>query len=283
MNEMKSVSRPGIILYGLYVGKTALLSGKVKIAFKRLILPVNYWRVTIFWLVVNNIMKFIDPEDPSVRILDIGSPKLISLMLGRYISGTIHATDLCDKAIFEEWQQYWKSTSSKGNVVFEYADARNLQYPNKLFDAVISLSVIHMISPADSGDITAIKEIQSKIRPGGYFIMEVPHREQYKVNYVQRNNFEEQYTGESLFSERQYDDKEIDSRIVYNIQGKLLDKIYLYERFPFDAIWSKLPSVLTTLLAFIEPWIDVINISIANNTAQQKKSKSVILIFKVNE
>lgn len=278
---MKKVTKAGIIGFALRVGMRSLLRGDVKIAIKRIILPVNYWRVTIFQLVANHIMVSKELNKKDVKILDIGSPKLLSLYLGSRLNGTIYATDLCDEAIFSEWQKHYRNSSNKHNVIFEYANARELQYPDQYFDLVYSISVIHMITPAEDGDVLAINEIQKKIRPGGSFIIEIPFRKKYTVNYAERNNFEEKFEGQPLFKERQYDIESLKTRIEKNIKGKLIEQVFICEKLPFDDVWNRLPSVITTLLAFVEPWIDAFNLIKATKESHFRKVKSVVMIFKI--
>ena len=280
---MKKVTKVGIIGFALSLGIRSLLRGDVKIAIKRIILPVNYWRVTVFQLVANHIMMSRDMSRKDAKILDIGSPKLLSLYLGSNLNGSIYATDLCDKAIFTEWQKYYRNASNRDNVIFEYANARELQYPNQYFDLIYSISVIHMITPAEDGDVLAINEIQKKIRPGGAFIIEMPFRENYTVNYADRNNFEEKYEGRPLFKERQYDTESLKTRIEKNVKGKLIEQVFIYERLPFDAFWNRLPRVITTLLAFVEPWIDAINLTKATKENHFRKVKSVVMIFEIEK
>lgn len=280
-NELKKVTKLGVIGYAFRVGIGSLMSGDVKIALKRIILPVNYWRVTIFQLVANRIMKMSELFGNDFKILDIGSPKLLSLYLGSNLNGTVYATDLCDKAIFSEWRKHYQNNSSKDNVIFEYANARELQYPDQYFNLVYSISVIHMITPAQDGDVLALNEIQKKIRPGGFLIIEIPFRKKYTVNYAEKDNFEEKYEGQPLFKERQYDQESLKTRISSNIKGKMVEKIFIYERLPFDAVWNRLPSFITTLFAFIEPWADYFNINIDTKETHCHKVKSVVMIFEI--
>jgi len=97
------------------------------------------------------------------------------------------------------------------------------------------------------------------------------------------NNFEEKYTGKPLFKERQYDKNSIKTRIEDNINGKLLQEMFLYEKLPFDHLWNKVPRILTSIFAFVEPWFDVINITIAKDAINFNNVKSVIMIFKIQE
>jgi ubiquinone/menaquinone biosynthesis C-methylase UbiE len=270
-----------MILFGLKIGIKSFLKGDFKIALKRLVLPINYWRVTIFQIVSNFICNIPGIEENQIRILDIGSPKLLSLFFASRINGTIIASDLQDKAIFTEWQKYGNHGLKKRNLIFEFANAKKLQYPEKYFDVIYSLSVVHMITPAEDGDVAALKEIQLKIKNNGFFILEIPFRNEFCMNFASRNNFEEHYSGTPLFKERQYNENAIKTRISENIQGDLVEKVILYERFPFDKFWTVLPQMVKTFLAFVEPWVDMMNISIAKEERQFSRGKSAVLIYRI--
>jgi len=58
-------------------------------------------------------------------------------------------------------------------------------------------------------------------------------------------------------------------------------EIFIYEKLPFDVVWNRLPRLVTSLFAFIEPWVDVINVAIATETIHYRKVKSVIMIFEI--
>lgn len=270
-----------MIQFSLRIGFNSFIRGHYKISIKRIILPINYWRVSIFKFVANYILNLDLNTKKDIKFLDIGSPKLLSLLLASQINGKIYATDLQDEAIFREWEKHYHNMINGDNIIFEFADAKNLKYPDNYFDIIYSLSVIHMISPAQDGDILALRQIQNKIKPGGLLIIEVPYRKKYNVKYANKDNFEEQYYGVPLFKERQYDEVALEGRIIKKLNGTLLNKTILYEKFPFDCLLNKFPKFMSTILAFIEPWADMVNISVANNEHQVNKGKSVILIFEI--
>ena len=284
MNLFKSqnISRLEIIIFGYMIGVRSFFQGDFIIGLKRIIQPVNYWRVTIFKYVADYLLVDLGRRR-KIKILDIGSPKLLSLFLATKLSGEIYSTDLQDRAIFTEWKRHYEKMSNMADVIFEFANAKCLNYREKYFDVVYSLSTIHMITPEKDGDLTALCEIQKKIKHGGLLIVEVPFRNKYMVKYKNSDNFEEKYEGTPLFKERQYDDCALEHRLSNNVSGNLIKKIYLYEKFPFDHIWNKLPKFITTVFAFLEPWADMANICVAENEDQIKKAKSIILFFKIGE
>ncbi len=282
INNNLNCSKMSIYLFGLKLGLFSIFKKDFYIGVKRLILPVNYWRVSIF----NIVCKFILNEfnnKKNMKILDIGSPKLLALYLAKKTNCLLYATDLSDPALFKEWNRYYKNITNKSNLIFNYANAKSLPYPDNYFDIVYSLSVIHMITPGSYGDIIAVKEIVKKVKSNGIFIIEVPYRTKYSEIYAHKSNFEEVYTGKPLFQERQYDEEALKDRIEKNIPGILIKKVYLYELLQIDSMWWKLPKLIRDLFSPIEAWLDIFNIKIAIKKEQIKKAKSVILFFKISK
>lgn len=277
------INRLRLILFGLEIGFWSIMRGDYTIGLKRVILPINYWRVSIFSYVAEYVLKMIGNAKGDIRVLDIASPKLLSLYLANRIKGTVHATDLNDEMIFTEWKRHYRNMPNKNNLVFRYENAKDLAYPPQCFDLVYSISVIHMITPAESGDIIALREIQKKIKPGGSLIIEVPYRIEYAVNYQEKNNFEEIYSGSPLFKERQYNDAAIESRISANIDGDLKEIVKLGERVPFDKIWSRMPKWVKYIFAFIEPWADLFNVSTCEDQNNSHKVRSIILFYEMRK
>jgi len=283
LSSQKRIRKFDIIAFGLKLGWMSCLKGDIRKGLKRIILPVNYWRVSIFKHVAEHILGNISDTDSTLKILDIGSPKLLALYLSSQINGDVYTTDLQDPAIFSEWERYFHNTSDKTNLKVEYANAKNLPYPDSFFQVIYSLSVVHMISPAEDGDILALKEMQKKLCQGGMLVLEFPYRQQYRVNFKERNNFEETYAGVPVLSERQYDENALRERILGSIDGELVMKLILYERIPLDSIINRLPYSLSVLVSLFEPYVDCLNIGVAGNSEQRKKGKSVIMVFRVNK
>lgn len=166
-HKIYHTSRIGLILFALIVGFKSLICGDIKIALKRIILPINYWRVSIFQIVSDYIINF-SQNHKKINVLDIGSPKMLSLFLASRIDGLVYATDLQDKAIYTEWERHYHNLTDRNNIYFEYVNAKQTTYPDNFFEIVYSLSVIHMITPAENGDIQALLEIQKKLNEKDY-------------------------------------------------------------------------------------------------------------------
>ncbi|MCL4248899.1 MAG: hypothetical protein KJ065_12200, partial [Anaerolineae bacterium] len=74
--------------YGIRVGTSLLLHGKMVLGLKKVIQPVGYWRVPEYRFVLQE-ANFKTGE----RVLDIGSPKLLALYLTKFRGVEVYATD----------------------------------------------------------------------------------------------------------------------------------------------------------------------------------------------
>src|SRR5437868_7246537 len=156
---MKRVGQLGLWAEALGVGGKLLLRGEWKTGAKALIAPIGYWRCLPFAVTKAEFDKFRDPT-----VLDIGIPKMLSILLARHTKGQVLATDLDDPAIFDRWDRTAKILGLSA-YRSEIQDARNLKYAENTFDLVYSISVIEHI--AGDGDIEALREIARVLKPNG--------------------------------------------------------------------------------------------------------------------
>jgi hypothetical protein len=82
--------------YGLALGAKLALRGRLKASLRYLVVPVNYWR-TLEYRLVYAAAEF----EVGDRVLDIGSPKLMSLYLADRRGVEVHSTDIEDYFIPE--------------------------------------------------------------------------------------------------------------------------------------------------------------------------------------
>jgi SAM-dependent methyltransferase len=153
--------------FGLLVGARAFPAAP-RHAVKRLLLPVEYIRYSEFRYVLEHLNVTADH-----RVLDIGSPKLLSLFLASRVGANIWATDLVDD-FFPPYAAYAASMlgAEQTRYVIETQDARTLTYRDESFDRVFSVSVIEHIP--DDGDARAMEEIARVLKPGGIACLTVP-------------------------------------------------------------------------------------------------------------
>ena len=111
---------------------------------------------------------------PAIKILDVGSPKMLGLYLGYKTEASIMLTDISDINV-SEYRTMWYGLErrAKGKISFSLQDARALQFPDNEFDIVYSMSVIEHIE-GEKGDSRAVLELQRVLRPGGLLVLSVP-------------------------------------------------------------------------------------------------------------
>jgi hypothetical protein len=144
--------------FGLRVGARTFPAAP-RDALKRLVLPVEYIRCAEFRYVLQHLEVAQDH-----RVLDIGSPKLLSLFLAARVGADVWATDLVDY-FFTAYGAYAASVrnSCRGRYRMETQDAQALTYGDEAFDRIFSVSVVEHI-PGD-GDVAAMQEIAACSSP----------------------------------------------------------------------------------------------------------------------
>src|SRR5579859_6238605 len=124
-----------VYLFGLFVGLRTLAAAPMA-GIKRLINPAEYIRFAEFRYVLEHL-----DAGPGGRVLDIGSPKLLSLFLADRIDAEVYATDLVDY-FFSNYTAYADSVlgTRRGRYRIETQDGRQLTYASDSIDRVFSVS-----------------------------------------------------------------------------------------------------------------------------------------------
>jgi SAM-dependent methyltransferase len=165
---MTRLSEAALYAYGLRVGLYLFASGRVKRGLRYLAMPVPYWRSLEYRLV----WKEADFQSGD-RILDIGSPKLLSLYLAEKIGAEVFATDIEDYFLGEYDFLRNARKISHQTLHLEVEDGRRLSFPDNSFTKVYSISVIEHIP--EEGDTECLREIGRVLRPGGLCLITVPY------------------------------------------------------------------------------------------------------------
>ena len=240
-----------IYFFALRLAVRAVLGGAPLEGIKLLVASVGYWRFLPNAYVAS---RFLQKSNPV--LLDIGSPKLLSIFLASQTSAPVYATDLDDERIFTRWKRL-AAIRKLGNYVVEYQDARKLTYPDQTFDLLYSISVFEHIP--DDGDILALRECQRVLKPGGVLVVEVPYRRREETVYAK-------YDSKGLpleqpaFYERHYDSQLLEKRL--QVPGlRLEQRLILGEWLPIDP-WiatDRLPRLIRVALLPLEPWLAALN------------------------
>lgn len=216
--------------YGIALGLQSLLHGRItKEALKSIVVPENYWRTLEFRLVFEELR----PEQ-SDRILDVGSPKLLSLFLAEKIGAEVYSTDIESYFVddYTGFQLMRKIPEDRYHPLT--ADGRHLNFADNYFSKSYSISVLEHIP--GSGDTECIKEIARTLRHGGCAILTVPFapvsRNEYKsaASFYWSGNSEKSKNEKQVFFQRRYSEKDIHSRLIEPSGMKLKRLSYLGDR-----------------------------------------------------
>ena len=129
--------------------------------------------------------------DPSSWLLDIGSPKLFSLLLAARTRATVVATDIWQPAIDEaDALCGGLPAEAAARVRLGIADAREplppaLLPPGGRFAAAFSMSVIEHIEPDPGGDLRALERMADVVRTAGAVVVSVPVAPRARSEYLQ--------------------------------------------------------------------------------------------------
>jgi SAM-dependent methyltransferase len=198
--------------YGVALGIESLLHGSaVKESLKNIVVPVNYWRTLEFQLVH-------DAVRPTAAdcILDIGSPKLLSLYFADRIGADVYSTDIEDYFL----RNYEAFASVRGVPAERFhpmvADGRKLPFPDNKFSKIYSISVVEHI-PGD-GDAACLAEIGRVLAPGGICAITVPFAPEGRDEYKSGGEFywagNSKAGAEGVFFQRRYDEEDLHTRLI---------------------------------------------------------------------
>ena len=190
------------------------------LGLKRVLLPVSYWRAVEFAYV----LRALAPTRGQ-RLLDLGSPKDLSLILAREYGAEVTATDILPGAV-DLAMRYANAQgiagSGAGRVKGEVQDGRALSYDDNSFDAAFSVSVVEHIP--DQGDSDAMRELVRVVRPGGLVVITTPFDSKYRETFVDGDVYERHANDATpVFFERHHDWQSLHDRLIAPSGARLLD------------------------------------------------------------
>jgi SAM-dependent methyltransferase len=248
--------------FSIYCGLRCLWKGEFLNGLKFLVYPVGYWRLLPNALIQEEFSKLL-PR----RVLDVGSPKLMSLRLAT-LGADVIATDLDDPSLHHRWMRTARAFGLDSyHAVFQ--DATSLPYPDASFDLVYSISVVEHIPD----DRAAMREMLRVTRPAGKLIVEVPYRNQ--VETITRVTDSKGKPVEvPRFYERHYDDAML---IDHLAAPKMPSLTILGESLYFDPIINgdrHVPRLLRAMLWPLEPLVAFWNCGV-----NRKRPLSAYLVY----
>jgi SAM-dependent methyltransferase len=221
-------------LFGLLIGARTVPIAPID-GLKSLVLPVEYIRCIETRYVLQHL-----GIHHGQRILDIGSPKLLSLFVATKFRVEVHATDLADY-FFRQYDHYSGIALSADRWRYQMRreDARQLSYSSDYFDRVFSISAIEHIP--DDGDTAAIKEVARVLAPGGVGCFTVPWSDRgYKEDFKRRGDPDIYWAPEGpewVFFQRAYDRETLEQRLLRPSGLSLVNLSFWGERrFPVERL-----------------------------------------------
>lgn len=137
------------------------------------------------------------------RILDLASPKLLSVALARRGARVVSIDELPEEI------EVWRRLAGAADVDFRVADGRALPFEAGTLDHAYSISVLEHI--AEPGDEEALRELARVVRPGGRVVLTLPYdtsrREEWRERpaYLDHGGQDGRY-----FFARVYDDEHLE-------------------------------------------------------------------------
>jgi len=194
---------------------------------------VNYWRRVEFDQTCAEA-----GFEAGQKVLDVGSPKLLSLYLAEVVGAEVWATDIEPYFL----QKLATAREARGipaaRLHLDRQDGRSLGYADATFDRVYSISVLEHIP--DEGDGACVKELARVLKPGGRVVITVPFwptsRDEYRHGggfYWARSSKEE--AGRGTFYQRRYSEDDVRRRLVAPSGLSLRTLAYVGETAPAPA------------------------------------------------
>jgi SAM-dependent methyltransferase len=217
-----------LVGYGMKVGGKLVVAGEPKLAVRYLGRPVNYWRAIEYQL----ICEAADFQAGD-RVLDIGSPKLLSLYLAKVVGADVVATDIDDYFVAPQQRVAEVEGVPPERLRLQVEDGRRLSFEDASFDKVFSLSVLEHIP--DDGDSACVAEIARVLVPGGECYLTVPFWPTSRIDYIDGDDV---YWAEhsvrsaegKVFYQRRYSEEDLYQRLIGPSGLELRDLEYVGEK-----------------------------------------------------
>lgn len=180
-----SYKEPSFYFFGLRAGFKNLTHNQLRLGLKKslgkIFQPVNFYsRFPEYFHFYNQLERFTQNNGShSLRILDVGSPKLFGFYLADRLPVDLVMTDISSLNI-DEYVVIWEALRDKarGRVIFGLEDVRSLSYESESFDAVFCMSVIEHVE-GEAADKTALEELLRVLKKDGLLIFSVPIGQKY--------------------------------------------------------------------------------------------------------
>ncbi|TIX50231.1 class I SAM-dependent methyltransferase [Alteraurantiacibacter aquimixticola] len=172
-------------------------------------MPMNYARV--MEIPITELM--LDPGEGE-RILDLSSPKILSLRLMEQDDLSLIVSDLEDYFL-SDFETYSDLFPADPELTTIDASSR-IPYSDNYLDKVFSVSVLEHIP--DEGDRTAVEEMVRVVRPGGKIVLTLPVFKEYCEEWTKSSAYWRSVSDEEgrSFFQRRYDKSAFDQLVEHD-------------------------------------------------------------------
>lgn len=98
------------------------------------------------------------------QVLELGAGTGMTAVRHAPFAARVHATDLSENML--EIGRRRAAEAGAGNVTFERASVETLEAPQAAWDAVLAMSLLHLLEDPDA----ALRRIRDWVKPGGVFV-----------------------------------------------------------------------------------------------------------------
>lgn len=152
------------------------------------------------------------------RILDVSSPRALALYFCKTFQSVNYTMINPDNKDRQETDIQARALEINNFKVMDQ-DATKLEFPDNIFDTVVSISVIEHIK--GNGDSKAIQEFWRVLTPGGKLILTTHISKQKRVEYRDHDQYNlSRHKKSKYFFQRVYDEESFKERILSHIPIK---------------------------------------------------------------
>jgi SAM-dependent methyltransferase len=279
----------GFFLRGASLGVRGFFAGLANAGLKRatgfILQPVENWsRYPEFFAV----MDLFPPVNEHSKLLDIGSPKMFSLLLAQKTGAHVWLTDIWNVAILEiKGLLSSLQLPLQQRLTAQSADATNLkEFEAGFFDGVYSVSVLEHIERED-GVSVSLGEFSRVIRQDGFCVVSLPVKPQREDEFLAKDVYANKKTdsGKVFFSHY------YDARWLKEIAAGAADRglelecarlMEWNENWWLLRMWKKVPQKLRGLLGVVNlslaPWTFVLFPEVRSLDALRIEREGVIVM-----
>lgn len=172
----------------------------------------EWWRVPMNYVRIMELSLTLELLDlaPAHHVVDISSPRLLSLFLALQKYKNLHITDI-ENYFLKDFEVYKKEFQF--SAALEVFDAQKMPYENASIDRIFSISVLEHLP--EEGDAAIVKEAARVLKPGGKLVITLPAAPTYLEEWQKEKTFywpSVQNAKGEHFLQRRYDGVSLEKR-----------------------------------------------------------------------